>query len=165
MNPFTFSLVYSTMFWSFLADQAVPKHTCGVLRRRSKHFQGFVTYCKQEPLSTPIRPLGPSRNSWKNCLRWWTRWEDIVSPPSILLLVEVRIRFLVENCFWANIVHAAEFYRYIAPTLIDNPPLDSPIMAEEIFGPLLPIITVGILNSELNFWWEWFLWKSADSWC
>ena len=32
--------------------------------------------------------------------------------------------------------------RYIAPTLVENPPLDSPIMSEEIFGPLLPIITV-----------------------
>lgn len=38
--------------------------------------------------------------------------------------------------------------RYIAPTLIENPPLDSPIMAEEIFGPLLPIITVRIPRSK-----------------
>jgi aldehyde dehydrogenase (NAD+) len=28
------------------------------------------------------------------------------------------------------------------PTLLLNPPLDSDIMTEEIFGPLLPIITV-----------------------
>lgn len=30
---------------------------------------------------------------------------------------------------------------YIGPTLIDEPALDTPIMAEEIFGPLLPIIS------------------------
>ena len=30
---------------------------------------------------------------------------------------------------------------FIAPTLIDNPSLDSPIMDGEIFGPLLPIIS------------------------
>lgn len=30
--------------------------------------------------------------------------------------------------------------RYAAPTLIADPPLDSPIMQEEIFGPLLPVI-------------------------
>lgn len=29
---------------------------------------------------------------------------------------------------------------YISPTLVDHPPMDSPIMKEEIFGPLLPII-------------------------
>jgi len=32
--------------------------------------------------------------------------------------------------------------RSIEPTLVLNPPLDSDIMTEEIFGPLLPIITV-----------------------
>jgi aldehyde dehydrogenase (NAD+) len=31
--------------------------------------------------------------------------------------------------------------RYVAPTLIDNPSIGSPIMKEEIFGPLLPILT------------------------
>ncbi|HMI07016.1 MAG TPA: aldehyde dehydrogenase family protein, partial [Flavobacterium sp.] len=31
--------------------------------------------------------------------------------------------------------------RYLAPTLVDEPALDSKIMAEEIFGPLLPIIS------------------------
>ncbi|MCH5600116.1 aldehyde dehydrogenase family protein [Niabella ginsengisoli] len=30
---------------------------------------------------------------------------------------------------------------YISPTLIDEPELDEPIMQEEIFGPLLPILT------------------------
>ncbi|WP_425594122.1 aldehyde dehydrogenase [Algibacter lectus] len=30
---------------------------------------------------------------------------------------------------------------YIAPTLLDNPDLDSPVMQEEIFGPILPILT------------------------
>lgn len=30
---------------------------------------------------------------------------------------------------------------YIAPTLIDSPKMDDPIMQEEIFGPLLPVLT------------------------
>jgi len=34
--------------------------------------------------------------------------------------------------------------RSIEPTLLLNPPLDSDIMTEEIFGPLLPIITVSM---------------------
>ena len=32
--------------------------------------------------------------------------------------------------------------RYIEPTLIENVPLDSPLMTEEIFGPIFPIITL-----------------------
>jgi aldehyde dehydrogenase (NAD+) len=30
---------------------------------------------------------------------------------------------------------------YISPTLIEDPDLDSPVMSEEIFGPILPILT------------------------
>lgn len=40
---------------------------------------------------------------------------------------------------------------YIAPTVIDNPKLQSPIMQEEIFGPLLPIITYGHINEAIEF--------------
>lgn len=32
--------------------------------------------------------------------------------------------------------------RYIEPTLLDNPALDSPVMTEEIFGPVFPLITL-----------------------
>jgi acyl-CoA reductase-like NAD-dependent aldehyde dehydrogenase len=31
--------------------------------------------------------------------------------------------------------------RYICPTIIKNPSLDSKLMKEEIFGPVLPILT------------------------
>lgn len=33
--------------------------------------------------------------------------------------------------------------RFIEPTLLDNVALDSPVMTEEIFGPVFPIITIG----------------------
>ena len=32
--------------------------------------------------------------------------------------------------------------RYIEPTLLDNPATDSPVMTEEIFGPVFPVITI-----------------------
>lgn len=35
-------------------------------------------------------------------------------------------------------------FRFIEPTILLDPPLKSQIMTEEIFGPLLPIITVRI---------------------
>ncbi len=41
--------------------------------------------------------------------------------------------------------------RKISITLIDNPPLDSPIMQEEIFGPLLPIIEVEDYNEAYQY--------------
>ncbi len=36
--------------------------------------------------------------------------------------------------------HIDSQHRYIQLTLIDNPPLDHPLMREEIFGPILPIL-------------------------
>lgn len=42
-------------------------------------------------------------------------------------------------------------FRFIEPTILLDPPLDSQIMSEEIFGPLLPIITVRIYNPILCF--------------
>ena len=41
--------------------------------------------------------------------------------------------------------------RYIAPTLVFDPELTSPIMEEEIFGPLLPIIEVASMDKAINF--------------
>jgi len=32
--------------------------------------------------------------------------------------------------------------RFVTPTVVLNPPLTSSIMTEEIFGPVLPLITV-----------------------
>ncbi len=39
--------------------------------------------------------------------------------------------------------------RYIAPTLVDGATLKDPIMREEIFGPLLPIISFGKLDDAI----------------
>jgi len=39
---------------------------------------------------------------------------------------------------------------YIAPTLIEEPNLDSPVMKEEIFGPILPILTYETENEIEN---------------
>jgi len=41
--------------------------------------------------------------------------------------------------------------RYIAPTVLGNVNLDAPLMQEEIFGPLLPIIGINNLNEAIEF--------------
>ncbi|XP_015952195.1 aldehyde dehydrogenase family 3 member F1 isoform X2 [Arachis duranensis] len=40
---------------------------------------------------------------------------------------------------------------FIEPTILLNPPLESAIMTEEIFGPLLPIITVDKIEDSIKF--------------
>ncbi len=41
--------------------------------------------------------------------------------------------------------------KYIAPTLIDNVSPEDPVMQEEIFGPVLPVITVSSTDEIINF--------------
>lgn len=44
-----------------------------------------------------------------------------------------------------------EATKYIAPTIIVDPDLDAPIMNEEIFGPLLPVLSVGSVDEAIDF--------------
>jgi aldehyde dehydrogenase (NAD+) len=40
--------------------------------------------------------------------------------------------------------------RYLAPTIISRPPSDSPLMSEEIFGPLLPFVVVDSIGEAID---------------
>lgn len=39
----------------------------------------------------------------------------------------------------------------IQPTVVVDPPLDGPLMCEEIFGPILPVVTVESLGAAIEF--------------
>jgi aldehyde dehydrogenase (NAD+) len=61
-----------------------------------------------------------------------------------------RLIGLLEN---QNIIHGGQFSQddnYISPTLIDEPDMESNIMQEEIFGPILPIVSFDNINQVLT---------------
>lgn len=61
-----------------------------------------------------------------------------------------RLIGLLEN---QNIIHGGQFSQddnYISPTLIDEPDMESNIMQEEIFGPILPIVSFENINQVLT---------------
>ncbi|KAG5534608.1 hypothetical protein RHGRI_022659 [Rhododendron griersonianum] len=66
-----------------------------------------------------------------------------------------RLRNIIEDPdVAASIVHGGsldEKNLIIEPTILLNPPLDSEIMTEEIFGPLLPIITLTNIQDSIEF--------------
>ena len=54
----------------------------------------------------------------------------------------------------ADVVMGGEYdreERYIAPTLIDHVDVNSPIMQEEIFGPIFPIVTFSTTEEAIRF--------------
>jgi aldehyde dehydrogenase (NAD+) len=46
---------------------------------------------------------------------------------------------------------ASEPDRYLAPTILRNVPADAPVMAEEIFGPILPVLRVQDIEEAITF--------------
>lgn len=44
-----------------------------------------------------------------------------------------------------------ETHRYMAPTLVRDPAPDSPLMQEEIFGPILPVISLDSIDEAAEF--------------
>ena len=54
-----------------------------------------------------------------------------------------------ERIVWGGEYDASE--RFIAPTLIDSPDPGSPLMQEEIFGPILPVMTFDDTESAADF--------------
>jgi aldehyde dehydrogenase (NAD+) len=41
--------------------------------------------------------------------------------------------------------------RYVAPTILVNTPLDSPVMQQEIFGPILPVLEVSSVEEVIEY--------------
>jgi aldehyde dehydrogenase (NAD+) len=61
---------------------------------------------------------------------------------------------LVSYIDGADVVFGGEYdksERFIAPTIIDNVALDSPIMQEEIFGPIFPVVTFETTEEAVRF--------------
>ncbi|RLM77884.1 aldehyde dehydrogenase family 3 member F1-like [Panicum miliaceum] len=102
--------------------------------------------------------------------------EEEFAPILIELLKSTLKRFFTKPEYMARILNEKHFNRLrdlladrrvsasvvhgghcnpktlsIEPTLLLNPPLDSDIMTEEIFGPLLPIITVKKIEDSITF--------------
>lgn len=41
--------------------------------------------------------------------------------------------------------------KYVEPTIILNPETNSPVMEEEIFGPVLPVLSFSKIEEAINF--------------
>ena len=69
------------------------------------------------------------------------------------IINERRFDKLVSYLNQGNIIYGGAHDKsrlYIQPTIIDNVSLDSPLMTEEIFGPLLPVFVFSTMDEALN---------------
>ena len=81
--------------------------------------------------------------------------EDPASSPDFARIISDRHWARVEKLLHkGKIVIGGETdkkTRYIAPTVIDGITPEDPIMQEEIFGPVLPVITISSIDDAINF--------------
>ena len=61
-----------------------------------------------------------------------------------------RVSSLMQGCAIVTGGRTDAADRYIAPTILDDVKLDAPVMQEEIFGPILPTITVGAIEESIE---------------
>ncbi|PUZ27851.1 aldehyde dehydrogenase (NAD+) [Chitinophaga costaii] len=75
------------------------------------------------------------------------------SPDLARLVNEKRFNALLPYLEQAPILHGGQTDRatlFIAPTLLDSPPLTATVMQEEIFGPILPILSYNTLEEAIG---------------
>ena len=82
--------------------------------------------------------------------------EDPHASPDFARIVNQRhFRRLVRLLDGAGEIFAGGEARedelYIAPTILTKTPADAPVMQEEIFGPILPVLSVGSVEEAIAF--------------
>lgn len=79
---------------------------------------------------------------------------DILNNKDMAQIVNIHHFNRLKNMLSGDIVSGGNFdeqVRKIEPTLIMNPGEDHPAMTEEIFGPILPIITYNDINDVVSY--------------
>lgn len=92
-------------------------------------------------------------DSIKKCIREFYGNEPAASPDYARIINQKHFLRLVEFLKNGEIIIGGETNsaeRYIAPTMIDNVSLSDPVMQDEVFGPILPIVEYNDLTEAIN---------------
>lgn len=92
--------------------------------------------------------------SIKQCIRDFYGEDPAISPDYARIINERQFERLNGLLGDGNIITGGQSNkedRYIAPTVIDNISLDAPVMQEEIFGPILPVLDYEKLEEAIAF--------------
>lgn len=91
-------------------------------------------------------------DSIQKCIREFYGAEPAASPDYARIINQKHFDRLVEFLKDGKIIIGGEnkrTERYIDPTVIDNVSLSEPVMQDEIFGPILPVIEYGDLTEAI----------------
>lgn len=89
----------------------------------------------------------------KNCILNFYGDNPATSPDYARIISPSHCARLVSLLSQGKILHGGDYNQdnlYISPTLLEDVSLDTPVMEEEIFGPILPILTYDSLEEALK---------------
>ena len=92
-------------------------------------------------------------DSIKKCIREFYGNEPAASPDYARIINQKHFLRLVEFLKDGEIIIGGETNsaeHYIAPTMIDNVSLSAPVMQDEIFGPILPVVEYNDLTQAIT---------------
>ncbi|KAG4979651.1 hypothetical protein JHK85_033609 [Glycine max] len=130
--------------------QGGPKETQQLLEQRwDKIFFTGSAHVGKIVMSAAVKHLTPVT------LELGGKCPAVVDSLSSSWNIEVAVKRIIVGKYGACAAEKALCYvnscRFIEPTILVDPPLEAAIMSEEIFGPLLPIITVEKIEDSIKF--------------
>lgn len=109
-------------------------------------------------------------DSIKKCIREFYSNQPLTSPDYARIINQNHFLRLVELLKYGEIMIGGEISlveRYIAPTVIERVLLSDPIMQDEIFGPILPVVeyedltqAIAIINERPKPWFFTYFLKT-----
>ncbi len=91
-------------------------------------------------------------NSIQKCLQEFYGNDPVASPDYARIINQKQFNRLVEFLKDGEIIIGGEINSnecYIAPTVLDRVSLEAPVMQEEIFGPILPVIAYSDIEEAI----------------
>ncbi len=88
------------------------------------------------------------------CVKTFYGDDPATSPDYARIVSDKHFKRLNDLMGAGNLLFGGESdasSRYIAPTIVDGVSADDPIMQDEIFGPLLPVVEYGELSEAIDF--------------
>ncbi|BAZ85168.1 aldehyde dehydrogenase [Dolichospermum compactum] len=92
-------------------------------------------------------------NALQKCLQEFYGKNPTTSPDYARIIHQEHFDRLANLLKYGEVIIGGETHReqlYIAPTLLENVSLTDPVMQEEIFGPILPIIEYTDINEAIT---------------
>lgn len=136
-----------------IVDDTVPVEVTGRRIAWGKFFNAGQTCVAPDYLLVPRRLKQPLCEAIQDAIVQFFGDDPAASPDYARIVNDRHFKRLEGLMQGARVITGGKTRatdRYIAPTLLESPGWDAPVMKEEIFGPLLPVVEYDSLDDAID---------------